>query len=810
MMMNIEDGNYSRWFQLSLFLLKMVCSVFLSGWSSIKAGSSKLLLYILHVYFQKGMFYKIVVIPSKIFIGFALLTLLLNGCSTTKNIPENDALYKGSTVEISQSEVSSKHKKTLTRNIKQLIKPKPNSKILGMPIKLWMYNLGSEKGIGGWIRRKFGEKPVLFSHVNVKNTEELVDNYLENRGFFQVFVASETTVANKKAKVRYEVKTGPEYKIRNMVFPTDSTALGDAIRQTMSGTLLHAGAPFNLDLILGERIRINTILKEQGYYYFHDDYLLIEADSTIGNNSADMYMKIKKETPSEATQAYKINDVFIYSDYHLSEAKEDTSMMYAVKYQGYYVIDSAGLFKPIVFESSMQFKTGDYYSRKDHNATLSRLINLGNFKFVKNRFALMSDDGETKLNTYYYLTPLPKKTIRAELTGTSKTNNLVGSQITLGWKHRNTFGSAEQLSINLFAGAELQINGNFSKTATYRIGGDISLSVPRFVVPLVKIKTRGEFVPRTNLLVGYEQLNRQLLYTLRSIRSNFGYLWKESIKSEHQLFPVAVNYVKPLSISQLYLDSIVNIPSLARITEQQFILGSTYNYNYNQLAGNTKQTGLYFNGLVDIAGNIYGLLSGADWKSNDTKSLFGTRFAQFLKTEIDVRYYHQLSSRGQWASRLIVGAGYPYGNNKELPFVKQFFAGGNNSLRGFRSRTIGPGSYRSPNAGNNAALFLPDQSGDIKLEMNVEYRRKLFGIVEGALFADAGNVWLVNEDTKRPGAQFTSHFLKELAVDAGFGIRFNFTILMLRFDFAFPLKVPYATTPPDKSMVINLAIGYPF
>ncbi|MBK9734483.1 MAG: BamA/TamA family outer membrane protein [Saprospiraceae bacterium] len=761
-------------------------------------------------YLLKIIYWKNEVFYSKNLLVVVFIAVFFASCSTTKNIPENDALYTGFTINISQTEVSSKHKKVSSRNLKQLLKPKPNAKIIGMPFKLWMYNLGSEKGLGGWIRRKFGEEPVLFSRVNVKNTEELLDNYLENRGFFHVMVASETTVANKKAKVRYEIKTGPEYKIRNMFFPIDSTALGEAIRETKSETLLHPGAPFNIDLILGERIRINTILKEQGYYYFHDDYLLIEADSTIGNNSADLYMKIKKETPEEAKLAYKINDVFIYSNYHLSEAREDTAMMYAVKHQGYYVIDSAKLFKPVVFESSMQFKAGDYYSRKDHNATLSRLINLGNFKFVKNRFSIVSEGGEKKLNTYYYLTPIPGKTIRAELTGTSKTNNLIGSQIALGWKHHNTFGGAEQLSINIFAGTELQINGNFAKTTTYRIGGDISISVPGFVVPMMKIRTKGEFVPRTNLLLGYEQLNRQNLYTIRSIRANVGYLWKESVKSEHQLFPISVNYVNPISITQLYLDSIVNSPSLARITEQQFILGSTYNYNYNQLSNSTRQTGLYFNGLIDIAGNIYGTLNGANWKTNDTKSLFGVRFAQFIKTELDIRYYHQLSAQSQWATRLIAGLGYPYGNNKELPFVKQFFAGGNNSLRGFRSRTIGPGSYRSSNAGNNNALFLADQSGDIKLEMNIEYRRKLFSIFEVAMFADAGNVWLVNEDTKRPGAQFTSRFLHELAIDAGFGFRFNFTILMLRFDFAFPLKVPYAATPPDKSMVINLAIGYPF
>jgi outer membrane protein insertion porin family len=790
--------------ELYVFLLSVL------SWSSIQKVSFIGWLSILYRNRLLGVFYSKAPFSVRKIKWVALIAMFFAGCSTSKNIPDNDALFTGAVVEIAQTDISPKHKKALERNIKQLVKPKPNSKILGLPLKLWMYNLGSEKGVGGWIRHKFGQEPVLFSRLNVKNTEELLDNYLENRGYFQVFVVSESTVANKKAKVRFEVKTGPEYKIKNMVFPTDSTALGDAIRNTISGTLLHPGAPFNLDLIMGERLRINTILKEQGYYYFHDDYLLIEADSTMGNNSADLSMKIKKETPAEAKQAYKINDVFIYSNYHLSEAREDTAMIYAAKHQGYYVIDSARLFKPIVFESSMQFKAGDNYSRKDHNATLSRLINLGNFKFVKNRFAIVNLEGEKKLNAYYYLTPLPKKTIRAELTGTSKTNNLIGSQITLGWKHRNTFRGAEQLSIILFAGTELQINGNFANTATYRIGGDISLSVPRFVVPLFRIKTKGEFVPRTTLLAGYEQLNRRSLYAIRSVRTNFGYTWKESIRKEHQLHPIAVNYVKPLSVTQLYLDSISDIPSLARVIEQQFILGSTYNFNYNQLPGNTRQTGLYFNGLVDIAGNIYGILGGADWKTNNFKNLFGTRFAQFIKSELDVRYYYQLSAQSRWASRIILGAGYPYGNNKELPFVKQFFAGGNNSLRGFRSRTIGPGRYISPNAGNSNTLFLADQSGDIKLEMNVEYRRKLFSIVEGAVFVDAGNVWLLNEDIERPGAQFTSRFLNELAVDAGFGIRFNFTILMLRFDFAFPLRVPYADSPPNKSMVLNLAIGYPF
>lgn len=731
-------------------------------------------------------------------------------CRSTKSVPDNDALYRGTIVKIIETDIPKKEKKALARTLKSIVRPKPNSKILGMPIKLWIYNLGSTKGVGKWLRKKYGEEPVLFSRANVSNTEELLDNYLENRGFFNGFVTSETIHKAKKVKVRYDIRTGPQYIIENITFPKDTSNLADAIRATEKNTLLIPGAPFNLDLILGERIRINTELKEKGYYFFNSDYLLLEADTTLGNNRVDMTLKIKRETPQEGKKAYKINDIYIYSNYHLSRTSTDTSMNYLIDHNGYFIIDSADLFKPIIFDYSMQFKKGDLYSRKDHNATLNRLINLGNFKFVKNRFEPLLDNGELKLNTYYYLTPLPKKSIRTELMGTSKTNNLIGSQITLAWKNRNTFKGAEQLSINVFAGSEFQINGNFAKTTTYRIGGEASMSVPRFVVPIYKIRSYGEFVPRTNLLVGYEQLNRQSLFTIRSIRSNFGYSWKESLNKEHQLNPVAINYVRPLNISQIYSDSILTNPALARVTEQQFIMGSTYSYNYNQMAGSQKQTGLYFNALLDMAGNMYGLIRGAQWKTNDIYNLFGVRFAQFVKTEFDLRYYRQLSSKSVWASRVIVGLGAPYGNSREMPFVKQFFAGGNNSLRGFRSRTVGPGSYRSDNVGNTNALFLADQSGDLKLEFNLEYRRKLFSIIEGALFFDAGNVWLMNKDPERPGAQISTNFIKELAMDAGFGVRFDFTILLLRFDFAIPLTVPYAASPPDKNMIVNLAIGHPF
>ncbi|WP_421799082.1 BamA/TamA family outer membrane protein [Haliscomenobacter sp.] len=738
-----------------------------------------------------------------------MLTLLLVGCSSIKSVPENDALYTGARIKMTQTEVSSKQKKALQTTLEDLSRPKPNSRVLGIPFKLWIYNLGSKKGLGAWLRRKYGEAPVLLSEVKLSRNAGILDNYLENRGFFHAKVQGDTTVKGKKASAEYTVATGREYKIKNITFPADSGILGASIRATQSKTLLVKGAPFNLDLIKGERTRIDMELKEQGFYYFSGEYLLIETDSTVGNYEVDLFIQVKPETPAAARQTYEINNVYIYPNYNLSTISPDTNLANAESYRGgYYVIDSSKLFRQRVFEQSMQFLPGDLYSRKEHNTTLSWLINLGSFKFVKNRFESVLDS--TKLNAFYYLTPLPKQSLRAELTGTSKTNNLVGSQVTLGWRHRNIFRGAEHLSLNLFGSTEVQVSGNFGKSNPYRVGGELTLSIPRFVVPFLDIRGRSEFVPRTNLQLGYELLNRQNLYTLNSFRGNLGYTWKENLQKEHQLHPFTFNYVRPLAIAQQYLDSIAKYPSLSKIVEEQFIVGSTYNYSYNELAGSNRRTGIYFNGLLDVAGNIPGLINGSNWKNDEIGTLFGVKFAQYAKAEVDLRYYKRINQRSQWVNRLILGFGYPYGNSRQLPFVKQFFSGGNNSLRGFRSRTVGPGRYTPPNRDNPTVLFLPDQSGDIKLEFNSEYRPKLFSIVEGALFVDAGNVWLLNEDPLKPGAQFSSSFLKELAIDAGFGLRLDFTILLLRLDFAFPLKVPYLDKVPNHNMVFNLAIGYPF
>ncbi|HXB45775.1 MAG TPA: BamA/TamA family outer membrane protein, partial [Puia sp.] len=420
----------------------------------------------------------------------------------------------------------------------------------------------------------------------------------------------------------------------------------------------------------------------------------------------------------------------------------------------------------------------------------------------------------------YYLTPMPKKSLHAEIYGTTKSDNLVGSQVTFGWRNRNTFKGGELFSIDLYGGFEVQFSSNLQGYNTYRTGLNNKLSFPRFLVPFFHLTTAGAFVPKTNVELGYDYLTKIRLYTLNSLHGSFGYDWKESARKDHTLNPIAITYVQPLNVTQEYKDSAVKNPVLLLAIQKQFILGSTYNFNYNQLVGKQPPNAIYFNGNLDLSGNIAGLLSGANTKGGKTIYILGLDFSQYVRAETDFRYYHKEGTT-VWANRIDIGFGYPYGNSTALPFIKQFFSGGTSSVRAFRSRSIGPGTYLSKNLNN----FLPDQSGDIKLEMNTELRAKLFAFVNGAIFVDAGNVWLYNADTLRPGGQFSGQFLQQLAVGTGVGLRFDVSILVIRLDVGFPLRKPFlpqgqrwvidqiAFGSGDwrrNNLVFNLGIGYPF
>lgn len=763
------------------------------------------------------------------FVYHLILTVILFGllsCSSTKKLPEGEVLYTGATIKIEDSLHSSKKKKHLKKELKGFTRPKPNSRILGIPFKLLLYNLAGnpkkKRSPAAWLK-KMGEPPVLLSNVSVRRNSDILKNQLENTGYLQAAVSGDTVVKNRKGQAVYTAKPGAQYTINEVVFETDSLRLQQKILEISSKSLLKQGDPFNLEVIRGERQRIDAHLKENGYYFFHSEHLLIDVDSTIGSNRVNLYVRVKPNTPADAKKVYSINDVYIYSNYSLNTAAADTNKTHAIYYRGYYLVDKDDRYKPKLFEQAMQFSPGDIYNRTDHNLTLSRLMTLGIFKFVKNRFEVASYSKDTALDAFYYLTPFPKQSLRAEIGGNTKSNNMTGSEVSLIYTNRNTFRAGEIFNLKASAGSEIQYSGQFKGYNTFRIGAEGNFAIPRFVTPFFKINTKGGYVPKTNIQLGYDILNRQKLYTLNSFRGGLGYLWKESIRKEHQFYPISIQYVQPVNVTQIYIDSAKSNRLLQKAIDTQFILGANYNYIYNQLVGHRTMEGIYFHGLVDVSGNIVGLIAGANANKGKTKNIFGAPFSQYIKTETDFRYYFKLSEGNVLANRIIVGLGFPYGNSRQLPFIKQFFIGGNNSIRAFRSRSVGPGSYRPPD--RHSVGFLPDQSGDLKLELNTELRIKLTRILYGAVFVDAGNIWLAKEDTTQPGGKFSKDFLSELAVGTGVGIRIDITFFVLRFDVAFPLREP--PLPKGERWVIdqikfgnkgwrrenvifNIAIGYPF
>jgi outer membrane protein insertion porin family len=759
---------------------------------------------------------------SSYYLWLVLCISLLYGCSSTKTVPAGDALYTGAKITIKDKEESRKKRKALIKQLGTLTRPEPNQKVLGIPLKLNIYNaFRAKKGPGKWIREKFGQPPVLLSSVSLDNNVQVLNNYLINKGYFNARTTGDTTIKRKKASAEYIVKTGSQYHVQKVEFRGDSSVLQQAVRETMPKTLLKPNDPFDLQVITSERARIDNYLKEHGFYYFNPDFILVKADTTIGKNKVDLFVTVKPTTPEEAQKIYRINDVFIYTGFNLEPGQMDTSKAGAVFYKGYYVVDRRKIYKPKLFQQSMTFNPGDVYNRTDHNASISRLISMNIFKFVKNRFEVVPNSDSAKLNAFYYLTRLPKKSLRLEVNGNTKSNNLTGSNITLGWRNRNALRGGEQFAIKASAGFEVQYSGQFQGYNTLRYGIEPSLSFPRFLVPFFNFNTKGGFLPRTTITLGYDVLQRQKLYTMNSFRVSYGFNWKESLEKEHELNPISVNYVRPVKITPEYIDSAKNNPSLYNATDTQFILGSNYQYTWTNVLNYKPVNGFYLNTGIDLSGNIAGLITGANIKKGDTVNFLGTPFSQYTRLHGDFRFYRKIGSNTVWANRIYAGVGLPYGNSYQLPYVKQFFSGGNNSIRAFRSRSVGPGTYEPP---NNDGL-LAEQPGDIKLELNTELRVPLISIVQGAVFVDAGNVWLYSDDQNKPGALWSGKFYKELAAGAGVGIRFDLSFLVLRLDLAFPIRKPWL---PDgqrwvinqvdfassqwrkENLVFNLAIGYPF
>lgn len=761
---------------------------------------------------------------KKLYIFFLLLAAVLAGsCSNTRHLPAGSNLFIGSTVHIKDDNATRKERKVLINDLATAVRPRPNSTTLGARLKLRLYTAAGDtkkkKGIRQWIRNKVGEPPVLQSSVDLETNNAILTNMLQNRGFFYASARSSFTTDKKRRSVaRFEVTTGPQYHINKAILVKDSfeTRISADIDTDFNQTLLTAGAPYNLDLIKAERSRIDRNLKDKGYYFFKPGYILVQADTSVGDHKTDLYVRLKVDSMPEAALSINyINNIYVYPNYRPRGNSKDTDINNAYLYKGYNIVDIKHTYKPDVFARTIEFEKGDKYILTDHNVTLGRLVNMGTFKFVKNRFDLVAD---SLLDVYYYLTPFPKKSIQFEIGLLTQNDNRVGSNASISWKNRNAFKGAEQLQFKINGGVEKQYSGQSQQPDIYNFGAEMNLSFPRFVVPFVNVYSASQYVPRSLIKLGYNYESESGILRINSYKASYGYNWKEGVHKEHQLYPISFTYVKtdtlghPETLNLLYGSLLFN----------GIILGSTYEFTYNSQSGQQRTSSFYFDGLVDVAGNVLGNVEKADYKTNP-RILFGSSYAQYVKLQPDFRYYLKLNGAATLANRLLVGIGIPYGNSQNLPNIKQFWAGGNSDLRGFPSRLVGPGTFNEKSVYASSAYI--QTLGDMKIEFNTEIRQNLYKFLNMAFFFDAGNIWLYNDNPAFPGGTLTSRFYQELAADIGVGLRFDFKILLLRFDLGMPVRKPWLAEGDrwvfnqvnfgDRSwrrdnLVFNIGIGYPF
>lgn len=751
---------------------------------------------------------------SSVFVLWVLL--LLSSCSVQEFLPEGKSLYTGSSIQLETKD--SITTKSLKTKLSTAIERNTNSKFLGMRPGLYFY-FKAQRSKPGFLNtllnKQFGETPYYFQDIDVSVSEDILANRLENSGYFgsQVNSVIQHDSTDQSVSVRYKIEIPKPYRLASYTLQktlADTLGIYDDLESALELTSIQDKSLFDLDQLKSERERIGTYLKSKGYYNFKSDFLIFEADTNrYDGRQFDLFLRLKRKIPEKSLVPYVVDEVNIYPNTSLTQdlKSKDTS-----RYEGINFIQKTVFFKPKRLEPYVLIKPGERYSPTTSKFTSRRLSSLQTYKFVnieyREKDTVSHSKGQRHLDADIFLSPLNKRSLRLELQGVTKSNNFSGPNLSLVYSNRNLFQGGELLRLSANGGYEQQF---FGKTegqglSSIQLGLKASLLFPRLIFPVDLSESFEYAIPKTKVSLGLDYLNRTQLYTLNSISSSFGYLWEGNSYVTHELRPLNLEYVNLGNTSEEFDQILIENPFLQRSFDQQFIAGLTYSFTYNEIKDQSKSGGLYFGFNYDMAGNGLNLIGNQNEAGQHT--FLGLEYAHYIKADLDLRYHLKLDdNRQKLVARIYGGVGQPLGTTESLPFVKQYFSGGPYSVRGFRIRSLGPGTY-SPEDGSNSFF---DQSGDIKLEANIEYRFPIMEYLNAAFFADAGNVWLVNDNEATPGGQFSSDFINELGAGVGFGLRVDVQGFVIRLDLAAPVKEPAFSWNFDASNpVLNFAIGYPF
>lgn len=774
-------------------------------------------------------------ITHLLLIAMTLATVtLLCSCASTKHVPDGQLLLDKVKINIlDKDNAKDLNKQELTNYLRQT----ENHKVLGgLKMQLAIYNISgkdSSNWFNKWIRR-VGTPPVIYDSTLTTASENQLQRALINKGYLKNTVTSNVTLKpeKKKAQVEYNITLNKPYLIRSIAYDIPNDSLREIILGDTTDFPIKCQSALDHKKLDDERELIVQRLRNKGYYAFNKNYITFVADTAAGSHDVDLTLALSDKTQDlphmphiDTHRQFYVRDVIFVTSY---DAVNMQNGVYgdSTSYNGITVLygEDRYIDKAILDENCF-IRPGTIYNANDVDRTYKALGRLGIIKYINIDMKAVGEvDGHLLLDAYILLNRDKSQTISFSLEGTNSEGDL-GFGIGADYQHRNIFKGSEILNVKFKASYESLsgdlsglINDNYSEYS-----GDVGITFPKFKMPFLRESFKRRIQASTEFMTSFNYQERPE-YTRIIAGGGWKYIWSErNNQMRHTFNLIDLSYVYLPKSKINFLDSITN-PLLRYSYENHLIMRMGYTfYKTNRRATNPLTTVFQDNiytvrASAETAGNLlYGIshLIGQKREADDSYKVVGTRYSQYVKLDGDFAITHYINQRSSLAMHAGFGIAVPYGNSTVLPFEKRFYSGGANSVRGWGVRTLGPGSFDGKKA-QNSFIY---QCGDIRLDLNLEYRCKLFWVLELGAFIDCGNVWTIKEYENQPGGVFKfSKFFEQLALSYGLGLRMDFTYFLVRFDLGMKAHNPasgqehWPLVHPSlkRDAELHFSIGYPF
>ena len=759
--------------------------------------------------------------------------LVVSSCNATKHIPDGKYLLNKVRIEVDDNSFNKKE-------LKNYLRQTPNHEILGgVKFQLAIYNWSgkdSTKWYNKWVR-KLGQPPVIYDPSLTEASKSQLRLALINKGYMDATVEADTVSKGKKMQVDYRIKAGEPHYINSLEYEIPDDTIRSLILQDSTKLLLKEKALFDRNVMEQERVGIADRLRYNGYFGFSKDYITYTADTAENSKAVDLVLRVKPPYQNriegyEVHEPFYIRKVYVITDFDPSTEKQLSNyrLLPSEEYKGVNIIYGEEKYlRANIIDDNCFIKVGEKYNSTDVDRTYQSFGRLGILKYINISFeAVGREDGRLMLDAFILLTKGKSQTVSVSLEGTNSEGDL-GFGIATTYQHRNIARGSETLSAKFGINYE-SISGDMSGLINNRYAeysGEVNINFPKFIFPFLKKSFRQKIRANTEFGTSFTYQERPE-YTRVIAGAGWKYKWTERGSMINHVFDLLdINYVYLPKKTDSFLDEIAPDNPLLRYSyEDHFIMRTGYSFYYTNKQSSTGignvvyQPNIYtFRAGIETAGNLLFGISRLSKQKKDPNAqaykIFGIQYSQYVKLNADYSLNHSFDRRNSLVFHIGAGVAIPYGNTTILPFEKRFYAGGANSVRGWSVRTLGPGSY---NANNSVSSFM-EQCGDIRLDMNVEYRAKLFWVFELAAFIDAGNVWTIRYYENQPGGEFKlNEFYKQIAAAYGLGLRMNFNYFLLRLDCGMkafnPAKgqerVPLIHPDFKRDFAVHFSIGYPF